>query len=163
MPAMERSGDMRSVLFTRDDLPTPARKRRDAVVQQLRRLEARGDIGALDVVDWAKRVPVAVSSAQCDRHEAFSAWADAAGVRLTPFFDTRVCYCTETGRKREELVLPALCLAVYEDGELSTVAPHADGGRSVSVEDIIDGLDATDAADDIEAAEDAGAATVPTQ
>lgn len=157
MPAMERTGDTRAVLFTRDDLPTPARKRRDAVVQHLRRLEARGDLGGVDVVDWAKRVAVGAPSAARDRHEAFSAWADAAGVRLTPFFDTRVCYCTETGRKREELVLPALCLAVYEGGDLSTVAPHADDAGTVSVEDVMDGFGVADAADE------AGVATVPTQ
>lgn len=156
MPAMEPPGDTRTVLFTRRDLPTPARKRRDAVVQELRCLADRGGLDSFEVVDWDKRVPVASPSAERDRHEEFAAWAAAAGLVLSPFFDTRLCYCTETGEKREELVLPALCLAVYEDGDLSTVAPHTDGPHTVSVEDAMDQLGNDGTSDD------SPVATVPT-
>jgi len=156
MPAFEQPDELRAVLFTREDLPTPARKRRDAVVQELRRLAERGGLDAFEVVDWKKRVPVATASPERARHAEFEAWAGQTGVGLSPFFDTRMCYCTESVTKREELVLPALCLAVYADGDLTTVAPHADGLRTVSVEDVIDRLEVA------EGAEAGEVATVPT-
>jgi hypothetical protein len=149
---MEPPGDTRAVLFTRRDLPTPARKRRDAVVQELRCLADRGGLDSFDVVDWDKRVPVASASAERDRHAEFAAWTEEAGLELAPFFDTRLCYCTQTGEKREELVLPALCLAVYEESDLSTVAPHTDGPHTVSVEDAIDQLGIDGTSDDSQVA-----------
>jgi hypothetical protein len=154
---MTRTGGPRVVLFTRAELPTPARKRRDAVVQELRCLAEGDALDGFEVVDWAKRVPINAPSAERERYAEFSAWAGEAGVALPPFFDTRLCYCMETGEKREELVLPAMCLAIYEDGDLRTVAPHADGRRTVSVEDAIDRLGVAGASDD------ADVATVPTQ
>lgn len=161
MPAMESPGERRAVLFTRRDLPTPARKRRDAVVQELRCLADRGSLSSFSVVDWDKRVPADGASAERERYGEFSAWAREAGVALSPFFDTRLCYSSETGRKREELVLPALCLAVYDGEDLTTVAPHADGPHAdgphaVSVEDVIGGLGIDEPSDD------ATVATVPT-
>lgn len=139
MPAPEPTADLRAELFTRTDLPAPARRRRDAVVETLSRLAERDRLAA-EVTEWERRVPVGAPSPERDRYEAFSDWASDVGVSLDPFFDTRRCYGTDTGRMRTELILPVMCLAVSAGGTLETVAPHADGRLTVSVEDAIDDL-----------------------
>jgi hypothetical protein len=142
MPSTERTG----VLFTRSDLPAPAQRRNAEVCAELDSLVERGDLAALDVVGWEKRVPREAPSPERERHAEFEAWAAATDRRLTPFFDTRRCYAPGTCRRREELVLPAMCLAVYQDGTLTSVAPHVDGRETVSVEDAIERLAGTEEA-----------------
>jgi hypothetical protein len=39
-----------------------------------------------------------------------------------------------------------MCLAVYQDGTLTSVAPHVDGRETVSVEDAIERLAGTEEA-----------------
>ncbi|MBX0323289.1 hypothetical protein EGH21_09625 [Halomicroarcula sp. F13] len=71
------------------------------------------------------------------RYNEFADWASETGACLSPFFDVRLCYSTETGERRRELVLPAMCLAVYEDGELTRVAPRSEGGTPTSIGDCL--------------------------
>jgi len=140
MPATERTGDVRATLFVRDSLPTQATRCSQTIIARLERLEADGLLDAYSVTSWAKRLPLDGdgTDSQRDRYNEFCGWARERGVRLTPFFDTRECYWTETGVKRTELVFPAICLAVYEDGDLETVAPYADGSETVTVNDCLD-------------------------
>lgn len=142
MPATERSGEVRATLFVRENLPTPATRSSQTIIARLERLEADGLLEAYGVTSWAKRLPLDTDEAdgQRDRYNEFCDWARDQDVRLTPFFDTRECYSMETGEKRTELVFPAICLVVYEDGGLETVAPHADGPETVSVNDCLDRL-----------------------
>lgn len=130
-------------LFVRADLPTPSEKRRTAVEDRLQALEGSGVVDAYETTVWEKRVPVegGAGDAERSRYNEFAAWAADVGACLAPFFDTRECYSWETGEKRTELVMPALCLAVYEDGELAQVAPFARGGTPHSVEECLDDLE----------------------
>lgn len=131
-------------LFVRSDLPTPSRTRRIAVEDRLDQLQCDGAIDGYETTVWDKRVPVEGESGTLERsrYNEFAAWAADAGVCLAPFFDTRECYSWETCEKQTELVLPALCLAVYEDGELAQVAPYARGGTPISIDDCLDDLEA---------------------
>lgn len=143
MPNTERQPTRRAELFVRSDLPEPSKKRRAAVERRLDELESSGAIDEHDTTVWEKRVPVEGGGDCQERtlYNEFAQWATENDACLAPFFDTRRCYSMETGEKRTELVLPALCLAVYEDGALAQVAPFACGGSPHSIEDCIDDLE----------------------
>ena len=144
MPTSECPQRRRAELFVRSDLPKPVQKRCEAVESLLDALERDGVVDGVSTTFWAKRVPVdGGPSPERARYNEFCEWAREAGVCLAPFFDTRECYSFETGEKRTELVLPVLCLAIYEDGELTQVAPFTEGGESRTIENCL-----TDLADD---------------
>lgn len=143
MPNTECPPMRRAELFVRADLPTPSENRRTAVENRLQRLQCAGVIDETDTTVWEKRVSVANDNCpERGRYEEFLEWATEAGASLAPFFDTRLCYSWETGEKRTDLVMPALCLALYEDGELVQVAPFARGGTPHSIEECLDDLEA---------------------
>lgn len=127
----------RAELFVRSDLPWPVRQCRETTTSRLEHLVASDVLESFSVTSWAKRVPVADASEsgrfERDLYRRFSDWARSAGVRLTPFFDTRECYSSTNGQRRTELVLPAVCLALYDGADLVAVVPHADETGSVSV------------------------------
>jgi hypothetical protein len=143
-------GGHRATLFVRSALPAPSQKRCTAIERELQELVCRGVLGDIETVEWEKRVPLQGSGngTERDLYNEFADWAREAGVCLAPFFDTRLCYSSTTGEKRRELVLPAVCLAVYESGDLVQVAPFADRGRTESVEECIAELAETGALPD---------------
>jgi len=145
MSQTDYPGERRAVLYVRSDLPAPSEKRRTAVEAELQELTCTGVLDEFETRAWDKRVPVD-SGGPCrerDLYNEFSEWAHEADVYLAPFFDTRVCYSTATGNRQKELVLPALCLTIYEDGDLAQIAPFAASGRTESVEDCLDRLAAS--------------------
>ena len=143
MPNTECPRTRRAELFVRESLPTPTERRRIAIENRLQELKCAGTIETAGTTTWEKRVPVADEDCpERNRYEEFRDWAAEAGAALAPFFDTRRCYSWETGEKRTELVMPALCLAVYEDEELVRVAPFARGGAPHSIEECLDDLEA---------------------
>lgn len=135
MTPAERTRGTVVELYGRDDLPAPARGRRDRVAAHLAELESAGTIAGFDVRWWPKRLPRDGTGTRevRDRYLAFADWAEDRGVSLAPFFGTRKCYSTATGERGEWVVLPALCLAVYGDGDLTAVYPHANGDAYRSV------------------------------
>ena len=145
MPRRERTVDRRATLYTRGDLPQPAAERQSAVIERLGTIAASDSLDAFDVVHWAKRVPIDGDTArEQSLVESFDQWAADRDVSLAPCFDTRDCYSEETGSRRTELVLPVLCLAIYEDDELVEVAPHGTGDDVVTVADCIERLASED-------------------
>jgi len=140
MTPTERTGDRHVECYVRDSLPEPAACQCDRLTERLSELAAGGSLSA-SVLSWDKRVRRGdpVKTRARDRYDEFTAWADDRGMSLHPFFGTRECYSTETGDLGVWIVFPALCLAVYEDGDLTVVYPHADGDDYRSV---VDGLDA---------------------
>ena len=148
MATIDWESPTRAELFVRSDLPTPAKKCRQTTVSRLEGLVASGVLENYSLTSWAKRVPLDagsdLGSFERDRYNAFASWAREAGVRLTPFFDTRECYSSTTGDRQTQLVLPAVCIALYDGADLVAVAPHADETGSVSVADCFDRLEGTD-------------------
>ncbi|MBX0294157.1 HTH domain-containing protein [Haloarcula nitratireducens] len=136
MPKTECPTTRRAELFVRSDLPQPSRKRRAAIEERLCQLQRRGVFDGFETTTWRKRVPVEGDDArpERDRYNEFAEWASETDACLAPFFDTRLCYSTETGEKRTELVMPVLCLAIYEDGKLAQVAPVGADGKTRSVD-----------------------------
>lgn len=137
------AGETRVELYARDELPSVAEKRHEQVVGRLRDLAAAGHVDAVTTHSWPKTVPDRRAERESDRYERFVTWADERAVSLAPFFETRQRYTSETGETGTRLVLPALCLAVYREGDLGCVYPHStnDGSRSV-----MDGLRAIESA-----------------
>lgn len=125
----------RARLHVRETLPDPVRGGRKRVTDRLSELVAAGALGEYDVVTWDKRVPADGSgdTGTRDVYLAFEAWAQERDVELSPFFETRECYSRETGERGTWVVLPALCLSIYEGSELVAVYPHRDGDTSRSV------------------------------
>jgi hypothetical protein len=120
-------------LYARSSLPEVASRRRDAVAGRLEQLADGGHVDDVAIRTWDKKVPLSSGRDELSAYDRFQDWADETGVSLEPFFDTRSCYSMESGERGEWLVLPALCLAVYRDGDLDAVYPHStnDGSRSV--------------------------------
>lgn len=139
MSSSTAPGGRRATLFVRSDLPAPSQKHCTAIECELQELVCRDVLDGVETVEWEKRVPLQGpgNGAERDLYNEFADWAREAGVCLAPFFDTRLCYSSTTGEKRRELVMPAVCLAVYEDGDLVQVAPFADAGRTESVGECI--------------------------
>ncbi|MDT3435349.1 HTH domain-containing protein [Haloarcula sp. 1CSR25-25] len=139
MSSSTAPGGRRATLFVRSDLPAPSQKHCNAIECELQELVCRDVLDGVETVEWEKRVPLQGpgNGAERDLYNEFADWAREAGVCLAPFFDTRLCYSSTTGEKRRELVMPAVCLAVYEDGDLVQVAPFADAGRTESVGECI--------------------------
>lgn len=127
------SEGMRVELYARQSLPDIAANRRDQVAGRLKQLADNGHVSEVTIHNWDKKVHVDAECREMDLYEEFLAWATEVGVGLEPFFDTRNCYSMETGEKGDQLVFPALCVAVYRDDTLQSVYPHStnDGSRSV--------------------------------
>ena len=136
----------RARLYVRETLPAPVRGRRERVTDRLSALVADGALARYDVDVWDKRIPADGSGdpETQDAYLACSTWAAEAGVSLSPFFETRECYSWQTGERGTWVVLPALCLSVYEDDELVAVYPHRDGDTYESVWSGIDSLETAD-------------------
>ena len=142
MPNTECPPTRRAELFVRADLPTPAKQRREAVEEQLGELQCAGVIDTTETTVWRKRVPLAAEDCpERRRYDEFRAWASEADATLAPVFDTRSCYSWETGERRTELVMPALCLALYEDGDLLRLAPVTRGDTPRSIAECLDDLE----------------------
>ena len=139
MHAIETEGETRVVLYTRNELPPPAEEQCELVYSRLQEL---ADVSDIERTEWDKRTPVDGCDTDLrDTYLAFTNWASETGRELTPFFRTRECYTPEQERHTDWLVMPALCLAVYDDGNLTAVYPHTDGTETKTVEDGVDELE----------------------
>jgi hypothetical protein len=136
----------RARFHARETLPAPVRGSRERATDRLSALVADGSLAEYNVDVWDKRIPSDGSGdpETRDAYLAYGAWADEAGVSLSPFFETRECYSWETGERGTWVVLPALCLSVYEDDELVAVYPHRDGDTYESVWAGIESLETAD-------------------
>jgi len=162
MTPTEPSGGSRVALYVRETLPEPAQQRAERVVTRLEGLANDDRIDGYDVFHWPKRIRC--DEADCvsgARYNEFVRWAQDSGVALTPFFETRDCYSMATAERGEWLVFPALCLVVYENGEMASVFPHADADSYRSVVDCLDALaaTATDSSESTETGEHASIGT----
>lgn len=137
MHSSKREGSVRVVLYEREELPPPAAERADCVYDRLTELDESGHVDETNRETWVKRAPIDDCNADLrDTYLAFVSWANAEGVRLTPFFQIRERFSTTTGDRTDWLVLPAFCLGIYNDNGVSAVYPHdSDEADARTVED----------------------------
>lgn len=116
--------------------------RRRSVVDRLEALQSSGDIDRFRVQSWPRRVVVdGPNEDLVALVERFQQWADAAGVSFGPAFDRWHYDRSFTGESGELLSFPTVALAVYEGDELVEVAPHHDGQKLRTVDEVLAALD----------------------
>ena len=115
----------------------------EPVDQQVETLQACEDEGTVETVllrSWPKEVARTEHSPYqevIDAFERFEQWADERGVSVTPAFRERTVTSSVTGKAKDVLVTPMLCLAVYQDDQLQAVFPHTDGEETVTASEAI--------------------------
>lgn len=113
----------------------------DAHVETLQACAADGQVDELVLRSWpgeVTRAPETPERDVLDRFESFRSWADQAGVDVQPPFETRTRRSIVTGAETDLLVLPLICVALYDDaGGLVGVYPHSVDGETYTVEDAV--------------------------
>lgn len=138
-------------LFVRSLSPDGALCSQEAVVDRLADLEASGRIGSFSVRVWGDRLPRGDAAPRtdagayvADRLEEFRTWARRTDRSLEPGFEVREVGATlvDECEPRTVTVPPMMTLAAYRGEDLEVVAPHTADGETVTVEAVLDALDA---------------------
>lgn len=134
---------VRVELYRRSYVPETFEERIEDIVTRLEGLVAGGAVDGFRVHDWNKSVRVSVAPqseaepvACVERYREFAAWADEAGVELTPFFDE------ERLGRYDVITFPILCLAVYESDDLVALAPYRVDDETWTVPEYLDAIEA---------------------
>ena len=101
----------------------------DEQIETLQACESEDAIDDLLLRSWPQEVALSDESPYqevIDTYERFARWADERSVSIRPPFRERSTTSQVTGKTRERLVTPLLCLEVYADDELVGVFPHTD-------------------------------------
>ncbi|MDF9746715.1 HTH domain-containing protein [Natrinema salsiterrestre] len=101
----------------------------DEQIETLQACESEGAIDDLLIRSWPKEVALSEESPHQEvltNYETFAQWADERGVTVRPPFRERSTTSQVTGKTRDLLVTPLLCLELYADDELLGVFPHSD-------------------------------------
>ena len=112
----------------------------DRQIETLQACETEGSIDDLLLRSWPKEVSRDESTLHhevLETYDQFSQWADQRGVSIEPPFNTRTSTSTVTGKSRELLVTPLLCLEVYVDDDLIGVFPHSEGDETYTTDEVI--------------------------
>lgn len=120
-----------------------------AIVDRLRRLEADGRIAELDVDVWGTSAGIAprADPDPAGVHETvaeFERWANDHDCTLRPAFERR----SARAHGETRVVLPLLCLAVYDAETVRAVYPHVDGGDAYTIHDGVAMLESTTSGDE---------------
>ena len=144
-------------LHVRSLAPRGGRAQQNAVIEQLDALESAGRIEEFSVHVWGRQVSLSTAAANTDagqfvldRVDQFREWAAETDRSIDSFFETRRVKSEVMDEEYAALVLPALTLAEYRDGDLAYVAPCSDDGTVCTVEDRIDALAASGVTDVLE-------------
>lgn len=138
-------------VWARGLAPYGATNVRERVCDRLRQLKDEGKITDISMATWGERIDAApvdareafVSPAQ-EAVTEFETWALEHSYSLQPAFETREIGLPVTGQRREVVVPPVVCLAVYDDSELQAVFPYSDGETVYTVSNCLDLLEADD-------------------
>lgn len=136
---------VRVVLRLRTLVPAGIGSVQSDVIDRLQRLEDEGLITTLDIDIWGlsmgvngphNRDPIGTRRTVAE----FERWAENHDCTLRPGFGRPDARSTADGEseQRGDVVLPLLCLAVYDDATIRAVYPHT---TSEGVQTIHDGLD----------------------
>lgn len=136
---MGRRKEHTAHLYMDGSSPTLARRR--AVVERCEELVDAGALARYSVRTWPRRVVLDGPNGDVsDVYDRFRRWAAAEGVSLGPAFERHPHDQRITDERGELLTLPAVAIALFEDGRLVQVAPHTRGEEPRTVDDVLDGL-----------------------
>lgn len=112
-------------------------------VAALREFEQQGVIADLTVEAWPDEIVLGDEDepATVEQYRRFKAWANREDVSLHPAFAVRKRTTLVGDRTEAVLTLPMVCLAVYVDGTLETVAPNQ---SKYTVNDVLADLEELD-------------------
>lgn len=119
----------------------------DAVIERVEELECTGRIGEFRVQSWPRRTrlsPSHVASEVVEAFDRFEEWASRTGRSLRSAFEVRTRESEITGDHEEVLVVPEVCIAVYEAGNLVGVVPHVNQEVVYTVDDFLSELEQAD-------------------
>ncbi|WP_332899042.1 HTH domain-containing protein [Haladaptatus sp. CMSO5] len=131
-------------LFYRAPAPDEARHSQERIFKRLHELE-RENGTHIETHKWPMRV---VLERDTDERAAralasyteFDDWAHSHHVSLRPYFTEHESHWF-TGEDTNELILPMVCLAVYDGDELVDVFPRTEGNHAVSINQFLDRLE----------------------
>jgi hypothetical protein len=137
-------------LYVRSLAPRAGHAQQEALIRRLEELDATDRIDEYSVTVWGRRVSLSSAAAETDagqfvldRVEAFRDWARRSSRSVDSFFETHRVESSLTDEEYVALVLPAVVLAEYRDGELAYVAPCSDGGTATTPADQLDHLESS--------------------
>jgi len=109
-------------------------------IERVRDLEAENRVTDCRVTTWDKQVALGNGhpdggQAVLERIDGFESWARERSVSLYPFFQERIRSSLATDGEQRVIVLPVLCLAVYEEAELRELFPCTANEVSYTVHD----------------------------
>lgn len=136
-----QSGTCRAVLKLRALASAGAHGFQREIVDRLDHLVEQGKLDSFETDVWGAQIPVADPTEQYETYREFESWADRRGVSLAPAFERREFGSMVADETREVIVLPLVCLVLYDRGELRAVYPHADGDRIYTVADGVEAVD----------------------
>lgn len=132
-------------LWVRDSANPGIAERQATVYEQLQRYEEAGWITAVESKIWGKHVRCPTETdGETGRqlgadvwatYRHFEDWAAEHGVDLEPGFSRREQTTLLGTQTCDVVVLPLLCLAVYDGRELAAVFPCSTGSRRWTVDD----------------------------
>lgn len=131
----------------------------DRLIQRVRTLEQTGRVDTVRVETWdCVRPGVQRHAGDLSVIGRFARWADDNDLCLEPGFKRRqVSSLVESGTHLE-VVVPLACLAVYEEGDLRTVAPCSNGETVATVDDVVTRLERGEVSPGLEPETGVGAA-----
>jgi hypothetical protein len=140
--------DQRLELYVRDAFPTALAESIKSVHDRLEHLEEAGDIVDYRLEQWPSTINTGDDLADNrltyrNRVTAFREWAAEHGYTLEPAFQTRTVTSSILDRdvSAERISVPLFTLAVYEDDQLSGVAPCSDDTGTYTVTDCLASLE----------------------
>lgn len=124
-------GELRARLHHREG--TPERRRVQAVLSRVDKLERDGVLADCECETWPDEVPLDRDSGPVEIFRRYQSWADREGVSIQPPFRVASVESSILHVSDEMLRTPSLCLGVLSDDELEAVYPHGRGDTIVTV------------------------------
>lgn len=145
--------DVRVALRFRTLVPQGISPVHSEVIERLQAFSDEGAISELDIDVWGGSMGIAVPA---DRDPLrtretvaeFEQWAQQQDCTLRPAFGRRSTDSRDDGEDEQTLVLPLLCLAIYDDESLHAVYPHTDGEDVNTIHDGLTALESLVAGDE---------------
>lgn len=122
----------------------PTRDEHAGIVARLDSLRAADLIGEYDVRTWPQKIRLSERSiclGVVELYEQFSEWAETHEASIHPPFDRYETGFGLLDETDEALVLPVICLTVWEDEDLVGVYPCTVGERRYAIADCLDALE----------------------